>query len=324
MRLSIVSTLYQSAPHLEEFVARASRAAAALGDDYEIILVNDGSPDRSREIALALFERDPHLRIIDLARNFGHHRALMTGLAHVRGDLVFLIDSDLEEEPELLGPFLETMHSTRADVVYGVQAARRGGLGERFSGWLFFKVFNLLSDWPIPRNVITLRLMTRAYVDALVSHRERETMIAGLWVMTGFRQVAQEVKKHAGASSTYSLAHKLAILVNSITSFSDRPLVLIFYLGLIIITLASTAAGYLVIRRLFFGALLAGWPSLIVSVWLLGGLTLSCLGVVGIYVSKVFLETKGRPYTIIRGVYERAGNEREVRGDSADSRRVLL
>jgi putative glycosyltransferase len=167
--------------------------------------------------------------------------------------------------------------------------------------------------------------MTRRYVKALVEHRERETMIAGLWAITGFSQVAVPIRKLSRSTSTYRLTHKIAILVNSITSFSDKPLVLIFYLGLIILLLASTAAAYLIIRRLVFGQLLAGWASLIVSVWLLGGLMLFCLGIIGIYLSKVFVETKQRPYTIIRQTHERPvrSDESAVSSDARDSRPVL-
>ena len=321
MRLSVVATLYRSSRTLDAFYARVSSAAAALTGDYELVLVNDGSPDDSLDVALQLFARDARVRVVDLARNFGHHKAMMTGLAHARGELVFLIDSDLEEEPELLGAFHDTMQASGADVVYGVQATRRGGLFERISGWAFFKLFNVLSDVPIPVNVVTVRLMTQRYVEALVSHRERETMIAGLWALTGFAQVPVSITKGQTAGSSYSLSHKIAVLVNSVTSFSDRPLVLIFYLGMVIGLASSTAAAYLVVQRLFFGVALPGWPSLIVSVWLLGGLLLGSLGIIGMYVSRIFIETKQRPYTIIRQIHERAADS-TVR-DSADSRPLL-
>jgi putative glycosyltransferase len=325
VRLSIVSTLYQSAPHLEEFYRRICAVATTLTDDFEIILVNDGSPDASLELAVSLFRQDPRVRVIDLARNFGHHKAMMTGLGCARGELVFLLDVDLEEEPELLAVFHDALRRTGADVIYGVQTARRGGLMERVGGWLFFRIFNALSDSRIAPNLATVRLMTRQYVTALVEHRERETMIAGLWAITGFNQIALPITKHSQSASTYRLGHKAAILVNSITSFSDKPLVLIFYVGLIIVTLASVAAAYLVIRRLFFGQFLAGWPSLIVSVWLLGGLTLFSLGIIGMYLSKVFLETKQRPYTIIRHTYERPirSDDGAVPTNARDSRPIL-
>jgi len=305
MRLSIVTTLYRSARHLEEFHARISAVAARFTPDYEILLVNDGSPDDSLAVALKLFEHDDRVRIVDLARNFGHHKAMMTGLAEARGDLVFLIDSDLEEPPELLTEFAEAIKEGHADVVYGVQDRRRGGLVERSSGWLFFRLFNLLSEQPIPENLATVRLMTRRYVSALVSHRERKMMIAGLWALTGFKQIARKIAKGTKGDTAYGFRRKVSVLVDSVTSFSDRPLVLIFYLGLAIGGTSSLAAVYLVVRRLFFGVALPGWPSLIVSIWMLGGLMLICLGIIGIYLSKIFIETKQRPYTIVRQIYER-------------------
>src|ERR1051325_4406526 len=180
MRLSIVTTLYRSAPYIGEFCRRAGEAAARITDDYEIVLVNDGSPDDSLAVAVAAYERDPHIRVIDLSRNFGHHRAMMTGLAHARGDRVFLLDADLEQQPELLPQFAAEMERSGADVVYGVQSKRTGGLGERVIGSLYYKLFNFLSSTEIPANIVTMRLMTRRYVAALVRHREREILIGGL------------------------------------------------------------------------------------------------------------------------------------------------
>src|SRR5437870_2258792 len=305
MDLSIVTTLYRTAPYLEEFCARARKAAEEVSDKFEIILVNDGSPDDALQIALELYGRDDRLTIIDLSRNFGHHKAIMTGLAHAHGELVFLIDSDLEEEPELLERFHEELKSKNADVVFGAQAKRKGKLFERVTGTLYFKLFNLLSTHPIPTNHIVARLMTKQYVAALLQHREREFVLSGLWVLTGFKQIAIAVTKHQRATqSSYSLSRKFASLVNAITSFSSKPLVFIFYLGCLIVVISGIAALYLILRKLFFGALLVGWASVIVSIWLLGGITIFCLGVIGIYLSKIFIEVKQRPYTIIRDIYE--------------------
>jgi putative glycosyltransferase len=317
MRLSIVSTLYASAAYLEEFCRRASAAARQITPDFEIVLVNDGSPDRSADLALDIRQRNSHVKLVDLARNFGHHKAMMTGLSHARGDLVFLIDSDLEESPELLTTFLAEMERTGADVVYGVQAKRRGGLFERVTGALYYSLFNAITAQPIPRNLVTVRLMSRRYVRALVAHQEREIMIAGLWRITGFRQAPLPVEKQHKGSSSYSVRRKITHLVNSVTSFSSTPLVFIFYLGLSISAFAGVFGLYLVIRRLFFGVLLEGWPSLIVSVWFLGGLTLLSLGVIGVYLAKVFMEVKQRPYTIVREVYEAGVNagERDLSRD---------
>ncbi len=304
MKLSIVTTLYNSAPYLLEFHDRCCAAARPITDDLDFVFVNDGSPDNSLAVALELRRKDPRIRVVDLSRNFGHHKAMMTGLEHARGDLVFLLDSDLEEEPELLLKFYEEMTGTGADVVFGVQEQRKGKVFERVSGALYFKAFNFFSTYPIPTNHITARLMSRTYVGALVRHREREFVMSGLWAVTGFRQLPVKVRKHHKETSAYSLGRKISHLVNAITSFSNKPLVLIFYLGCVILLFSSIAAIDLILRKILFGTLMQGWASLIVSIWLLGGLTIFCLGVIGIYLAKIFIEVKHRPYTIIKQVFE--------------------
>jgi putative glycosyltransferase len=315
MDLSIVSSLYRSAPYLREFHRRVSAAAQQLGLDYEMILVNDGSPDDSLEIALELRRGDPRLCVVDLSRNFGHHKAMMTGLAQTRGRRIFLLDVDLEEEPELLHIFAETMDRTGADVVYGVQQSRKGGISERVTGALFYRLFNWLSAQEVPPNQLCARLMTRRYVESLVAHRDREIFLAGLWAETGYRQVGVTAHKHCKGVSSYSLGRKISLAVNSVTSFSSRPLEAIFYLGVVFLILSLTAAAMLIFRRLFFGQLLPGWASTMVALCFMGGLNLFCIGIVGIYLAKVFSETKDRPYTVVRQVYpQTAAGESDADG----------
>jgi putative glycosyltransferase len=309
MQLSVVATLYASAPYLEEFYRRASAAAQEVTDDYEIVLVNDGSPDTALDVAVDIHRRDSHVRVVDLSRNFGHHKAMMAGLAHAKGAYVFLIDCDLEEAPEVLPAFYRRLHETTSDVVYGVQATRKGAWFERVSGAAFYRLFNQLSTDPIPANQTVARLMTRRYVDALLLHHEREFIIAGLWARTGFRQVPETVVKQSKGTTTYSFLRRINMFLDAVTSFSSKPLVWMFYLGLLILLVSSGAAIWLIARRLFFGVYLSGWPSLVVSIWLLGGLTIFCLGLIGIYLSKIFMEVKQRPSTIVRVVYEGEGRE---------------
>jgi len=252
-------------------------------DDYEIILINDGSPDGSIGLAIQLSESDGHVVVVDLSRNFGHHKAIMTGLAHATGQRVFLIDSDLEEEPEWLINFHEQMENDNCDVVYGVQKQRRGGFFERWSG-----------QW-----------MTRRYINALLLHEEREVFIAGLLHITGFDQRPQVVKKHSTSETTYTFRKKMAMLVNSVTSFSNAPLVSIFYVGILISLIAILYIAYLGVSWLFLARPLSGWTSVMASIWLLGGMIISFIGIVGIYLSKIFSETKQRPYTIVKQIYGR-------------------
>ena len=304
MKLSIVATLYQSAPYINEFYQRASAAARELvQEDYEIILVNDGSPDNSLSLAVKLTELDDHVTVVDLSRNFGHHKAMLAGLEQAQGERIFLIDTDLEEEPEWLIRFASALDAEEADVIYGVQETRKGNWFERWSGELYYTVFNYLVKINHPRNIVTARLMSRRYVNALLQFREREIVISCLWVIAGFKQCALPVKKHTSSATTYSLAKKIEHTTNSITSFSETPLRLIFYIGLIIFLGALTYTGYLICLKLAYGELMDGWTSIMVSIWLLGGMIISFVGLIGIYLSKIFSETKQRPSFIVKQIY---------------------
>lgn len=314
VELSVVATLYMSESYVAEFCERAATAARAIAADFEIILVNDGSPDGSLRVAKEYADTHDRVTIVDLSRNFGHHKAMMAGLAHCHGALVFLIDSDLEEEPEWLTDFSRALHESGADVIYGVQAARRGGLFERFSGYLYYRVVQALTGLPIPANLVTARLMTRRYVDALTSFEEREIDIAGLWALTGFQQEPYAIKKHSSSATTYTLVRKVNLLIDSITSFSSVPLIAIFYFGVLVSFIAAAFICYLVVHRLVLEAPLSGWTSVMASVWLLGGLLISFVGIIGIYLAKVFTETKRRPNTIVREIYPQSERPSPARG----------
>jgi putative glycosyltransferase len=305
MKLSIVSTLYSSAAYIAEFHQRVSAVARQLvGEEYEIILVNDGSPDNSLDIAVQITKTDSHAVVIDLSRNFGHHKAMMTGLAQASGERIFLIDIDLEEEPEWLISFSKQMNQEKCDVVYGVQEKRKGNWFERWSGELYYRILDLMLNVPHPRNITTARLMDKRYVEALLLHKEREIVISGLWIITGFNQHSQIVRKKSRSKTSYNLFHKFSHLTNVVTSFSIKPLMGIFFTGLALSILSFIYAFFLAVNRFFFYKPLAGWTSVMVSVWLLGGIIISFIGVVGIYLAKIFIETKQRPYTIIKDIYD--------------------
>ncbi|UZE19618.1 glycosyltransferase family 2 protein [Pseudomonas sp. B21-054] len=305
MKLSIVSTLYQSEKYIDEFYRRSKLAAESYaGESYEIIFVNDGSPDSSLNIAIEIAKIDKHVTVIDLSRNFGHHKAMMTGLAHSIGEQVFLIDSDLEEEPEWLATFSNAVkNSSDLDVVYGTQGSRKGGRTEKLSGYLFYRLFRALTGIDQPDNIVTARLMSRRYVDALLMHKERELNIGGIWVITGFKQLAIQVTKHNTSPTTYSLRKKISHLVNAVTSFSSLPLVFTFYSGLIISATAVAFILLLIIKFLSHSTIPSGYTSIIASIWLFSGLIISFLGIQGIYISKIFMEIKQRPYTIIKEIH---------------------
>jgi putative glycosyltransferase len=295
--------MYRSSAYLKEFHRRVTATVERLGIiSYEIVFVNDGSPDDSLHVAQALFETDRHVVIVDLSRNFGHHKALMVGTEYARGARVFLLDSDLEEDPELLEQLIATMNSTSSDVVFGVQLVRRGGWFERFTGNLYFTLMNAFSGIKFPRNVLTLRLMTRRYVNSLLLHRERELLISGIWHLTGYAQTALPVTKHKINATTYPLHKRIALVITSIIAFSDRPLRAIFYTGIAMVCASLLYIVYILMAYLFNGSGVSGYTSLILSIWLIGGFNFLFLGTIGMYVATIFSETKQRPYAIVRDV----------------------
>lgn len=306
MKISIVTTLFRSAPYVQEFYRRAIDAARKITDDIELIFVNDGSPDDSLENALDIQRLDPRVVVVDLSRNFGHYKAIMTGLAHASGELVFLIDSDLEEQPEDLTSFYERFRRSDCDVVYGVQQSRRGGFLERTGGAMFFALVDVLSDRPLPRNLVTSRLMTAPYVKALVRHRDREFVISDLWAVTGFRQIPMTIAKLSNSPSTYSIWRRIDLAVKHLTTSSTRLLYLVFYAGLSIFVTSIGVVIYFLLRYLTNGIGVSGFASQIISLWFLGGLITLILGILGIYMAGIMAETKRRPYTVVRAIHRSA------------------
>jgi putative glycosyltransferase len=304
MILSIVTTLYNSAPYIEEFYGRVLAQIQTLPVDYEIVFVDDGSPDNALDVAVKIADRDPHVSVVELSKNFGHHKAMMTGVSQARGDLVFLIDVDLEEPPEILGNFYRELTEKSVDIVFGIQQQRHGTWFQRTSGEAFYHLYNLLSSNVIPRNQLRARLMTRRYVDALLRHREQLFMIEILCNITGFKQVAFPMNKtgYKGITS-YTLRRRIRLFINGITMSSNRPLIFIGYLGALITILAAFYTGFTLLQYLFGVATPDGWTSLIISVWFLGGLTIFSLGIIATYLSVMFEEVKGRPYSIIAKVH---------------------
>lgn len=302
-QISVVATLYQSAPYIREFYARTLAQVQSLGLSYEFVFVNDGSPDNALEVALELQRQDSNVVAVDLSRNFGHHKAIMQGLAVSRGERVFLIDCDLEEPPELLTEFAAKFSETPCDVVYGVQAKRKGGMRERLFGWFFYKLFNYLADIEVPANWTIARLMSRRYVDALQQYQEQSLFLGGVMSAVGFVQVPVTVIKLHKGTTTYTLRRKLSAVITAVTSFSEKPLRLVFYSGLVISMVSFGFAIWFTALKLIFGTPVSGFTALAVSIWLIGGLVILFLGVIGIYISKIFTQTKNRPLSIVREIY---------------------
>lgn len=301
---SIVATMYRSRGFLEPFLAECLKALQAIGaHDFEIVLVNDGSPDDSLAYARQRLADIPQLVVVDLSRNFGHHHAMQAGLHVARGNKVFLIDCDLEISPAVLSLLDAKQRETGAEVVFGYQEARKGGWFEQWSGGIFWKGFNLLSDTKIPENILTERVMTRTFVDALLSMGDHNVFLGGMMSWTGFHQVGMPLpKKQRDGQSTYTLLKRVQLMVNAVSSFSSKPLTWLFNAG-VLMTLASFVyALFLVVRKLLYGDALIGFTSMMAMMAMTLGVLTTGLGLIGIYLGKVFNQVQNRPNFIIRDV----------------------
>lgn len=299
--------MYRSAPFIREFCERITATAAQVVTSWEIILVNDGSPDDALVVALAVQKDFPQVKVVDLSRNFGHHKAIMAGLSHAAGERVFLLDIDLEENPEWLVDFWQEMDKNGGDVVFGMQRERLGSPFRRWSGSLFYRLFNAVSETTIPVNGCTVRLMSLHYVKALMQLQDQNLFLAGNMTWIGFQQKTLSVEKKVRKESAYSLSKRIRLFWDGATSFSSQPLQLAFVIGLSISAITAILGIIFLLRKLISPEkTLSGYTSIILSVWFLGGLNILFIGVVGYYVARIFNEAKGRPQYIVNHVYQHA------------------
>jgi putative glycosyltransferase len=304
MKISVVAPLYKSARYVDELYDRCKRAIEKAGaGEHEFVFVNDASPHDDLAVAKRLTLTDPNVIVIDLARNFGQHKAIITGLGFATGDLVFVMDSDLEEEPEWITLFHETMVRSGADVVYGVQDAKKRGLAYRAGRRTFWTLLNSISDFDFPEDIVNARLMTRRYLDQVLLFNEREMFLAGVLHVVGFNQVPVKVRKLDSSPTSYNMMGLARIFLSGVTSFSTKPLVAIAVAGIVLSLLALSFTAWIVFRKLFWDVNVEGWASVMAATLLIGGITLFFNGVMAIYIATIFVEVKQRPRTVIREIY---------------------
>lgn len=308
MKLSIVSTLYKSEIYLDEFLSILIASVKELNIfDYEIIFVNDGSPDNSLNHLLQKKDEINEIKIVDLSRNFGHHYAMQAGLSLAKGDLIFLIDNDLEVSPSILKAFYHELQSNSSiDVVYGYQEERKGSFIESFGGKFFWWGINKFSEITIPKNILTERLMRKEYLQNLLSLGDANLFLGGMMYWTGHKQkgIAIEKQQRKG-QSTYSVKKRLELMLQAVTSFSGRPLEYLFYFGLIISFLSFFFIIYLVgVKIIYNDAVQLGWTSIVAINVLILGIISTFLGLIGIYLYKIFKQVQNRPNFIIKKIYE--------------------
>jgi polyisoprenyl-phosphate glycosyltransferase len=300
--LSVVAPCFNEEGVLHELYRRVSQVLDGAGELWELVLVNDGSRDRTPEIMRELHAADRRVKVVDFARNFGHQIAVTAGMDYAQGDAIVLIDADLQDPPELI---LEMLAKWREgyEVVYAIRAERKGETWfKEFTAKMFYRIIYKITDIDIPMDTGDFRLMDRKVVEALKTMKEKHRFLRGMSVWVGFRQTGVKyvrAERYAGETK-YPLKKMLKFAMDGITSFSYFPLQVATYIGFASALLAVLGILVTIILRLTGSHAFYGQATTLVSVLFLGGVQLICLGILGEYLGRIYDEVKGRPLYIVR------------------------
>jgi glycosyltransferase involved in cell wall biosynthesis len=312
-RISVVVPVYHSEQILREFHRRLTAVLDGLDPamDREIVFVNDASPDDSLSVLRELAAKDSAVRVLDLSRNFGHQVAITAGLDDARGDVVVVIDDDLQDPPEVIVEMLAKWREGYK-VVYGQRTKRKGeNAFKRGTAALFYRLLGRLSDVDLPVDAGDFRLMDRQVVEAVKAMREESRYMRGMVAWIGFKQCGLRYERDAryAGEGHYTLSRLMELAVAGILSFSSKPLELSTRLGLATTMLAFVAGVYVIVNKILHPeSVLSGWASVLIAVLFMGGVQLVSIGVLGSYIGRVFYETKRRPlYFVNERIGERAG-----------------
>ncbi len=300
--ISIIVPCFNEETVLPETARRLRAVCEQSARSFEIVYVDDGSRDNTPGILADLQASDPHVRMIRLARNFGHQIAITAGLEHARGNAVVLIDADLQDPPEVILEMIDRW-SEGYDVAYGTRRNREGETAFKLNtAKLFYRLINRLADIPIPLDTGDFRLMDRKVVDALLSMPERDRFLRGMVSWVGFKQIPVSycrAPRFAGETK-YPLFRMIRFAVDGILSFSIVPLRLATLIGFGASSLALVGCLWALGVRLLTNRWFPGWTSVMLAVLFMGGVQLLCLGILGEYLGRIYGETKRRPLYIVR------------------------
>lgn len=302
---SIIAPVYNEEDTLPHFYQRLVSVMEEVGDPFELIFINDGSRDSSYQKMLELHTKDPRVRIIDFSRNFGHQIAISAGLDYARGQAVIIMDTDLQDPPEVI-PHLIARWKDGAEVVYAQRSTRKGETRFKLlTASAFYRLIGRLTSVAIPRDTGDFRLIDRSVVNALITMREHHRFMRGLSAWVGFRQEAvlyNRQERFAG-STHYPLRKMISFSMDAITSFSHIPLQLATTCGFIFAGISLVGIIIAVLLRIFTGAIV-GQASTLIMVLFLGGVQLIFLGIIGEYLGRIYDEVRARPLYIVRKVIE--------------------
>jgi polyisoprenyl-phosphate glycosyltransferase len=302
--LSVVVPCYNEEAVIPEFYRRATAVCRdTLGEDYELVLINDGSQDSTWPMLQNLAKKDPHVVAVDLSRNHGHQLALSAGLSLARGARILVLDCDLQDPPELLPDMMRAMDKG-ADVIFGQRTEREGeGWFKKIAAKAFYRVLLRLTDVPIPPDTGDFRLMSRQVVDTLLEMPEYHRFIRGMVAWIGFRQVPIRYRREPrfAGRTKYPLRKMLNLAADAITGFSILPLRFSLYLALVFLLIAVVLSIYVLWSWLFLAST-RGWTSLFLGMLLFSSAQLLSLAIIGEYLGRVYMQTKRRPLFVIREI----------------------
>lgn len=305
-QISLIVPCFNEQDSIRFFVEKVEEIFLQLPNySYEIVFINDGSKDRTKEVILDLSNINKKIKLVDLARNFGKEIALTAGLDYCSGDAVIPMDVDMQDPPEVIIDFINKWEEGY-DVVYGIREERVGdSFLKKLTAFLFYRVINLLSDTKIPKDTGDFRLMDKKVVEVLKQMKERHRFMKGIFAWVGFNQIGIPYirKPRVSGQSKFNLIKLSTLALEGITSFSVRPLKLASFFGFFTSVIAFIYGSYIIIRSLINGSDVPGYPSLIVIILFLGGIQLISIGLLGEYIGRIYNETKKRPLYIVNQAY---------------------
>ena len=317
--ISLVAPFYNEAKNIKTFVEELENEFEKIGyaDKHEMILVNDGSTDGSdRELERIITDHAGKIKVIHLSRNFGHASAIYAGLEHASGEVIILMDSDMQDDPECFQLFLQKWREGY-DVVYSKRSSRREIAPLRFLFWLFYRILLLMSDTYIPPDAGNFALMDKRVVNILLSFPEKNIYVPGLRAWVGFKQIGVPVPRRLryDNSPRTNLKAKWNLAINAIFSFSYLPLIIFRVLGILALMVSLFLASFTLYHKLISGLAVKAWASNLITITFFGGLNLFGIGIIGEYISRIYNEVRGRPKYII----DRIADGDKVSGNDKDT-----
>lgn len=302
MDISVIAPVYNEELNIPVIYDRLTQVLSSISDSYEILFINDGSKDRSLAIAKDLSEKDPHIKYIDFSRNFGHQIAVSAGLDHVQGEAVVIIDSDLQDPPELIKD-MYAKYQQGYEVVYAKRKNRKGeGAFKKFTASIFYRLLSKMTSIDIPLDTGDFRIMDRKIVEVLKAMPEKDKYIRGQVSWAGFKQsyVEYDRDERMAGETGYPLRKMMKFAMDGITGFSNVPLKIVSWFGFLVSFFAFLTIIYTLISKFILNNAVPGWSSVMISVLFIGGIQLIAIGIIGEYLARMNANIRNRPLYIIR------------------------